>query len=132
MVAILFSNSKDEIFREFDYFSSNFLHIFCNEKRGCLWMVRYSLCQGGRRLIFASDKFCVCRQKFMLYCFTGMIFVSMAVVGDNGRPLSGDLAISGILSVAISFCPDGAAVVISSCDYNCCQREYGIRFRSWG
>ena len=65
------------------------LHLFCNEKRGGLWMVRYALCQGGRRLIFTSDKFCVCGQEFMLYCFTDMICVSTAVVGDNGRPLSG-------------------------------------------
>ena len=49
-------------------------------------MVRYSLYRGGRRLIFASDKFCVCGQEFMPYCFIGMICVSMAVVGDNGRP----------------------------------------------
>ena len=52
-------------------------------------MVRYSLYRGGRRLIFASDKFCVCGQEFILYCFTDMIFVYMAVVGDNGRPLAG-------------------------------------------
>ena len=62
---------------------------FCNEKRGGLWMVRHSLYQGGRMLIFASDKLCVCGQEFMLYCFTDVICVSMAVVGDNGRPLSG-------------------------------------------
>ena len=48
-------------------------------------MVRYSLCQGERRLIFTLDKFCVCGQGFMLYCFTGMLCVSMAVVGDNER-----------------------------------------------
>ena len=35
--------------------SSMFLHLFCNEERGGLWMVRYSLYQGGRMLIFASD-----------------------------------------------------------------------------
>ena len=52
-------------------------------------MVRYSLYQGERMLIFASDKFCVCGQKCMLYYFTDMILVSMAVVGDNGRPLAG-------------------------------------------
>ena len=52
-------------------------------------MVRYSLYRGGRRLIFASDIFCVCGQEFMLYCFIDMICVSMAVVGDNGRPLTG-------------------------------------------
>ena len=52
-------------------------------------MVRYSLYRGGRRLIFASDKFCVCGQEFMLYCFTDMICVFRAVVGDNGRPLAG-------------------------------------------
>ena len=40
-------------------------------------------------LIFAPDKFCVCGEEFMLYCFTGMICVSMAVVGGNGRPLAG-------------------------------------------
>ena len=66
-------------------------------------MVRYSLYRGGRRLIFASEKFCVCGQEFVLQCFTDMICVSMAVVGDNGRPLPGDLAISGILSVALIF-----------------------------
>ena len=52
-------------------------------------MVRYSLYRGGCRLIFASDKICVCGQESMLYCFTDVICVSMAVVGDNGRPLAG-------------------------------------------
>ena len=52
-------------------------------------MVRYSLYQGGRSLIFASDQFYVRGQYFMLYCFTDMICVSMAAAGDNGRPLSG-------------------------------------------
>ena len=52
-------------------------------------MVRHSLYQGGRRLIFASDQLRVCGQEFILNCFTGMICVSMAVLGDNGRPLSG-------------------------------------------
>ena len=78
-------------------------------------------------LIFASDKLCVCRQEFMLYCFTGMICVSMAVVGDNGRAC--DL---WHFICRISFRPDGAAVVISSCDYTCCKWEYGRDFRSWG
>ena len=67
----------------------------------------------------------------MLYCFTGIICVSMAVVGDNGGDLClGDLAISRIRSVAlVFFCFEGAAVLISSCDYNCCKWEYrrGIR-----
>ena len=35
-----------------------FLYLFCDEKRGGLWMVRYPLYKGGRRLIFASDKYC--------------------------------------------------------------------------
>ena len=52
-------------------------------------MVKYSLYQGERMVIFASDKFCVCGQECLPYCFTGMICVSMTVVGDNGRPLSG-------------------------------------------
>ena len=52
-------------------------------------MVKYSLYQEGRMLIFASDKICVCGQEFMLYGFTDMICVSLAVVGDNERPLSG-------------------------------------------
>ena len=39
-------------------------------------------------IIFASDKLCVCGPEFMLYCFTGMIYVSMAVVGDGGRSLA--------------------------------------------
>ena len=52
-------------------------------------MARYSLYQGGRQLIFASDIFCVCGEEFMLYYFTGMIYAPMAVVEDNGRPLSG-------------------------------------------
>ena len=52
-------------------------------------MVRYSLYQGGCRLIFASDTFFVCGKICMLYCFTGMICVSVAVVGDNGGTLSG-------------------------------------------
>ena len=51
-------------------------------------MVRYSLYHGERRLTFASDNFCVCGQGFMLYCFTGVNCVSMAVVVDNGGPLS--------------------------------------------
>ena len=46
-------------------------------------MVRYSLYRGGVGF-FASDNFCVCGQEFMLYCFTDMICVSMAVVGDTG------------------------------------------------
>ena len=52
-------------------------------------MVRYSLFRVGRRLIFAADILCVCGQEFMLYCFTDMIYVSMAIVEDNGRPLAG-------------------------------------------
>ena len=52
-------------------------------------MVRYSLYQEGRMLTFASDELCVCGQELVLYCFTGMLCVSRAVVGDNGRPLSG-------------------------------------------
>ena len=70
-------------------FSRKFLHLFYNDKWGGLWMVRFSLYQGGRRLILASNNFCVCGQEFMLNCFTGMMCISMAVVGDNGRPLSG-------------------------------------------
>ena len=77
------------MFREFDVMLEQFLHLLCNEKRDGLWMVRYSLYRGGRRLIFASDQFCVCGQEFMLYCFTGMICISMTVVGDSGIPLSG-------------------------------------------
>ena len=52
-------------------------------------MVRYSLYQGGCRLIFASDNFCVYGQELMPFRFTDTICVPMAVVGDNGRPLSG-------------------------------------------
>ena len=52
-------------------------------------MVRYSLHQGGRRLIFGSDKLCVCGQEFTICYFTVIICGSMTVVGDNGRPLSG-------------------------------------------
>ena len=43
------------------------LAFVLQEKRGGLWMVRYSLYRGGRRLIHASDKFCVCGQEFMIY-----------------------------------------------------------------
>ena len=50
----------------------------------------------------------------MLYCFcfTGMICVPTAVVGDNGRRdlCRGDLAISAILLFALPFCPEDAAV----------------------
>ena len=66
-------------------------------------MVRDSSYRAGRRLIFAADKFCVYGQKLMLCCFTDMICVSMAKVGDNGRPLPSDLANPGILSVALLF-----------------------------
>ena len=52
-------------------------------------MVRHSLSHGGRRLMFASDTFCICGQEVMLYCFTSMIYASMAAVVDNGKPLSG-------------------------------------------
>ena len=95
-------------------------------------MVRCSLYRGGRRLIFASDKFCVCRQEFVLYCFTDMICVSIAVVGDKGRPLAGWPCDLWHFICRISFCPDDAAVAISSCDYNGCKWEYGRGFRSWG
>ena len=76
-------------FDNFIYFSNKFLHLFCSEKRGGLWIVRYSLYQGGNRLTFASDKFLVCGQEFMLYRVADMICVSMVVVGDIMRPLSG-------------------------------------------
>ena len=68
----------------------------------------------------------------MLY-FTGMICVSMAVVGDNGRSLSGlPRNLWHFTCRIIFFGPEGAAVAISSCDYNCCKWEYGRRFRSRG
>ena len=55
-------------------------------------------------LIFASHKLCVCGQKIMLYCFTGMISESMAVVGGTtGDLCPGYFAISRILSVALVF-----------------------------
>ena len=95
-------------------------------------MVRYSLYRGGRRLIFASDNFCVCGREFMLYCFTDMICVSTAVVGDNGKLLAGLPCDLWHFICRIHFCPDGAAVVLSSCDHDGCKREYGRGFSSWG
>ena len=61
---------------------------------------------------FASEKICVCGQEFKLYCFTDMICVSIAVVGDNGRTLSGLHCDLWHFICRISFHPDGAAVVI--------------------
>ena len=52
MVAILFGNSKHEIYWGFYLIHKQVvLHLFCNEKWGGLWMVRYALYQEGRRLI---------------------------------------------------------------------------------
>ena len=67
MVAFLFGNSNDEVFEGFDLIHKlvNF-HLFCYEKRGGLWMVRYSLYQGRSRLIFASEKLCVCLWKIFM------------------------------------------------------------------
>ena len=45
---------------------ARYVHLFCNEKRSGLWMVRSSLYRGGRRLVFASDNLRVCGQEFML------------------------------------------------------------------
>ena len=72
-------------FENLIYFTSK---LFSNRLAMKNGMVRYSLYRGGRMLIFASDKFCVCGQEFRLYCFTNMICASMAVVGVKGRPLA--------------------------------------------
>ena len=64
---------------------ASFCICFCNDKRGGLWMVRYSLYQGGRRLIFLLDKFCVRGQKCMPYCFTDMIYQVCIYGGSRGQ-----------------------------------------------
>ena len=56
----------------------------------------------------------------------------MAVVGDNGRPLAGWPSDVWHFICRIRFCPDGAAVVISSSDYNGCKWKYGRGFCSCG
>ena len=51
-------------------------------------MIRYSSCQGGRGLISRRTNYLFAKKNACDICFADMIFVSLTVAGDNGRPLS--------------------------------------------
>ena len=89
MVVILFGNSKDNIFGEFDHFTSKLFSPCFAIKNGvaCGWSE--TLVSGRAHADFRVRGILCLRTRTYAILFTDMICVSMAVVGDNGKPLAG-------------------------------------------